>query len=254
MATCRSVTIAGTRCTKSCVPGSSYCPYHQDRSAVLLLVVGVLLTAVVTYVGIRYADSVGDHRLAAQRIEQRPEVVVSVSDDPERYLTFMLEAPQSNRVPITVFHTKFDIPGTLTSSEVNHSELLEPCTISESFKVGGSDNIWAQTVKIRCSQIQPGAFFRARLYIRRTEPMPVPGSEILPESERPWFNPLMDLHDYSRIEYSWLFNGTEETERTYLDLTHLAYIISDNANLAAQFSSFSNPVALRAMEESRKNW
>ena len=57
MATCRSVTIAGTRCTKSCVPGSSYCPYHQDRSAVLLLVVGVLLTAVVTYVGIRYADS-----------------------------------------------------------------------------------------------------------------------------------------------------------------------------------------------------
>lgn len=256
MAICRSIAQgSGAQCKKNALPGSHFCLYHQDyRPLGISFVVSGAITVAITVLSIQYMDRRDATRAANRQAEQAPGVEVSVTEGPNDYLTLELSAARENQVPITTLDTKFDIPGTLESWDKDHSEGLDGCELEEWFKSGGAETTYAQTINVRCANILPGAFFRARLAIRRTGLLPIPGAENFPELRNLTFTPLMDLHDISRIEYSWLFDGKPVIEKSYLDLSELGFIIDDNANLRAQISRYAEPGAVRTMEEERRDW
>ena len=64
----------------------------------------------------------------------------------------------------------------------------------------------------------------------------------------------MDLHDFSRIFYTWTFKGESQIEKKYLDLSNLKYIQKDNEELVRQLNWHQNIKSVKEMEQKRKNW
>jgi hypothetical protein len=170
-----------------------------------------------------------------QRKSMKPLVDLKLREASESNIVVELLAPNTNASPIQDLFYKFDIPGEFISAEIQSKQGVERCEVSESHlaSIGKEDGGWeviAQTIHIHCRSIFPGGYVRVVTKYSPTRPRPVPGSGALGYTNEITM-PLMDLRDYTRCLYSWLFRGSAELECNYVVLTNLAYIANDNTNL-----------------------
>ena len=163
-----------------------------------------------------------------------PGIDLTVREVGESNIVIELSAPGTNTSPIQDLFYNFDIPGEFIVAEVQTKVGVESCEISDSHLASiGSESgmqVIAQTIHIHCRSFFPGGFVRMLTRYCPTRPRPIPGSAAAGYTNMIYM-PLMDLRDYTRCLYSWLYKGSAELECKYVVLTNLAYIANDNTNL-----------------------
>lgn len=114
-----------------------------------------------------------------------------------------------------------------------HKEKIDSYSISRSFSRAVSNVTISETIHGQCKNILTEGYLSVDINFRPTRPLPISGRELIQSKDYPThFNPLMDLHDYSSISYTWTFKGERQTEIEYLDLSNLKYIQKDNEEIS----------------------
>ena len=163
-----------------------------------------------------------------EKSKLRPEVKINIQETADEIL-ITLESSKAYSGIIDDLFFKFDIPVIFKAVNINNRQKVGNVDIYPTFLVSVGNDTIAQTVQIICKTIFPNGFFRARIAYAPTKVRPVPGSERRGYDFK--YMPLMDLHDYSRILYTWKYKDEQIAETKYFDLSFLDYIKRDNANL-----------------------
>ena len=185
---------------------------------------------------------------------------------------FLVNNKPSNHFIQPTLSFKFNIPGVFENFNIKTLDRAEKCKIHNSFSVGDYKGTLAETIHVWCGDLVPSAFIRAEINYSPTLPRLIYGSENTPYEEM--FTPVMDLHDFVKCTYTWLYKGTNITETKYLSLKNLKFIQKDNENLLYHFQgirfeeavkkhnpNYTNPHKARftkkwleKLEESRRDW
>ncbi len=256
MKLCGAKTADETPCSKRKLWLSKYCWLHQDTSAWIYGVIfGGIISFLVTYWGVHFSIIKQQDAIALDKANKKPEVEVKVFEAKENELRFEIKSIKRNSAPIENIFFKFDIPGIYLNHKERHKEKTESCSISKSFLARHGEQTIAETVYGQCKKILPGGIYSAVISITPTKPLPIAGMELLNNPLYPThYNPLMDLHDYSQIKFTWHHNGEEQVETKYLNLTGLQYIQEDNKQMVNQLKWHSNLESVNKMERKRKDW
>jgi hypothetical protein len=253
---CGSTTANKTPCSKPKLWLSKYCWLHQDPSAWIYgVVIGAIISFGITYWGINYSFSKQQTASIHDRKIKKPEIKIQVIEQKGNKLKLEVQSTKSDSSPTDNLFFKFDIPGVYLNHKETYKEKIESCTISRSFLAGTGGHTIAETIHGQCQGILPEGSFSVIISLVPTKPLPLSDSEKILSPQFPThYNPLMDLHDYSRIVFSWRHNGEPQLETTYLDLTQLEYIQEDNKEMVSHLQWHTNLESVNNMELKRKNW
>ena len=253
---CGATTANETPCTKPKLRLSKYCWLHQDPSAWIYgVILGAISAIFITCWGINYSFSKQQTATIEDRKIKKPEIKIQVIEQKADKLRLELQSTKTGSSPIDNLFFKFDIPGIYLNHKEMYKEKIENCTISRSFLAGTGGQTIAETIHGQCQGILPESFFSVVISLVPTKPQPIPGSTQINDPQFPSnYTPLMDLHDYSRIVFSWRHNGEPQLETTFLDLTQLGYIQEDNKEMVRQLDWYPNLESVNEMELKRKNW
>ncbi|MFC1542113.1 hypothetical protein ACFL50_06670, partial [Candidatus Latescibacterota bacterium] len=200
----------------------------------------------------------------------KPDIIFDIREKSESQIFFSIQTTHRKTL-IKTLSLKFDIPGCFKDYNLDKIERAGKFNINNSFSIGGQDTT-AETIHVWCENLYPNSFVRARINYTPTLPRLIPGSEHTPYEEI--YMPIMDLHDYSKCVYTWIFQGEEITETKYINLKNLEFIQKDNENLLyiyqgidyektvrKLYPEYENPQKhyyteewLEKREEERKNW
>lgn len=200
----------------------------------------------------------------------RPDVNIEINETTDSQIILSIEATHKNTI-IKTLSLKFNIPGVFNDFNLKTIDRVGKCNINSSFQADSQGAI-TETVHVWCDNLSPNSFVRAEINYSSTLPRPIPGSENTEYEEI--YMPVMDLHDYSKCAYTWLFLGEEITEIKYINLESLKFIQKDNENLLYHFQgirfeeevkkhnpNYENPYKkrftkewLKKLERDRKDW
>jgi len=200
-----------------------------------------------------------------------PDVNIEILEKTNSQIVISIQATHKI-THISTLSLKLNIPGVFKDFTIKTLDRAEKCEIHSSFLVGDYKGTLAETIHIWCKDLVPSAFIRAVINYSPTLPRPIYGSENTPYEEI--FMPVMDLHDFAKCTYTWLYQGTNLTETKYINLNYLEFIQKDNENLLYHFQGirfeeavkkhnpeYTNPHKARFtkkwlenLEESRKDW
>ncbi len=198
--------------------------YHQFTTGIIIAWgISSVLSAIMISIEPYLKETITEH----QKSKLKPEVKVDIQER-EKEIVVTLESTKPHGGIIDDLFFKFDIPGKFTSAVINNKQKMEHVQIYPTFLAGVGNDTIAQTVHIYCKTVFPHGFFRANILYTPTQVRSVPGSEKLGYKLR--YMPLMDLHDFSRILYTWKYMNQSIAETDYIDLTFLDYIRQDNEN------------------------
>ena len=176
--------------------------------------------------------------------ELRPDVIVEIHENGTSQVVFSIQATHKKTL-IKTLSLNFHIPGVFKNFNLKTRDRVGKCDIYSSFQAGNSQGTTTETVHVWCENLSPNSFMKAEINYSPTLPRPIPGSENTPYEEI--YMPVMDLHDYSKCAYTWIFQGEEITETKYINLENLKFIQEDNENLLYHFQG------IRFEEEVKKH-
>lgn len=201
----------------------------------------------------------------------KPDVNIEIHEKSDSQVVFSIQATHKKTI-IKTLSLKFNIPGVFKNFNLETLDRIGKCEIYPSFQAGNAQGTTTETVHVWCENLSLNSYIKTEIDYSPTLPRPIPGSENTPYEEI--YMPVMDLHDYSKCAYTWIFQGEEITERKYINLKNLKFIQKDNANLLHHFQgirfeeavkkhnpNYKNPYKARftkewleKLEEDRKNW
>ena len=170
---------------------------------------------------------------------QRPEPTITLHMLKPGNLNVDILGGEKGKGIISLLNTKFDIPGRESRWEVEQRG-CDSVNISSDMLAAINDVRTAETIVINARDLMPGGFCRIKIQYEPTETGTL---------HIPW----LDLHTISRIDYVWRFDGTDKLETRYLDLSEMSYIKEDQEALA-QSPLFKDIVAVKAMNQKRRDW
>ena len=204
--------------------------------------------------------------------EHRPDVTVEIRENGNSQVVISIQATIKKTL-IKTLSLKFNIPGVFKTYNLTDLDRVGECNIYNYFLARVNQEIIAETIHIWCENLSPNSYMRAEINYTPTLPRLIPGSKNTPFEEI--YMPLMDLHDYSKSVYTWIFRGEEIIESKYINLKDLEFIKKDNENLLYNFQGirfeefmrkninpeYDNPKKYRftkewleKLEEDRKDW
>lgn len=201
----------------------------------------------------------------------RPDVNIEINENTDSQIILSIQATHKKTI-IKTLSLKFNIPGVFNDFTLNTLDRVGNCHIKSAFQAGNSQGTTTETVHVWCDNLSPNSFVSAEINYSPTLHRPIPGSENTAHEEI--YMPVMDLHDYSKCAYTWLFQGEEITETKYINLESLKFIQKDNENLLYHFQgirfeevvkkhnpNYENPHKnrftkewLEKLERDRKDW
>lgn len=256
MKVCNAITKNGTKCSKKHLAFSKYCFLHQDpRSWLYGVIIGAIIAALLTMWGIERSIDKQNKNIAEEKNNKRPNVEIIIEELTKNKIQVYIQASDSNLVPIETLFFKFDIPGTYISSDQHYSDNIESYLFANVFKGSVNNITTCETIFGQAKGILPNAYLTVNILFEPTTLIPISGRELLENSNYPThYVPLMDLHDYSKIVYTWSFNGEIQIEYKYLDLTNLQYIQKDNLELVKKLKWHKDLQSVKIYENNRKDW
>lgn len=256
MKQCKAITRNETHCSKRAIGFSKYCLLHQDPSSWIYgIVFGAIISFSLTYWGIYHSINIKHEIEQQEKVDKKPQIDITLIELNDSIIQFTVKSFDKNLIPIDNLFFKFDIPGEYVSQTGKFKERIESYSILNSFLAGIDNETICETIHCQFNNILTEGFFRINIIYRPTQPLPIKGRDLLKRKDYPThYIPIMDLHDYSRIFYTWTFNGETQTEINYLDLSHLEYIRKDNEEMIRQIDWFHDDESIKKMEEKRKNW
>jgi len=174
--------------------------------------------------------------VTSEKRRPKPRIEFSQSEEGEVIVEIECDSPDAAQIEDLMF--KFDIPGVFIREEVD-VEKIGNCDISHSLLCGNRDGPLAETIHVACRTLFPQSFIRIRIHYES-------------KASRVAF---LDLHDYSRLIFSWVNEGTSKIEKSYLSLKNLPYIIQDNKDLVKGMNQlYPDLESVEKMEWERKDW
>lgn len=240
------------------------------KKDVLIFVLGCLAGIATTIWGVHYSEKIQNEKTTLEQNKLKPLINIKLTEASDGILSLDVESTKPNSAPIRDVFFKFDIPGTFQGLEDTYKDNIDDVDISSSFLASqGPFGIIAETVHVHLRNLYSKGKLIVKIKYKPTKPGLMGGAaellKIKPALKKDKFiiMPLMDLHNFSRLLYSWEFMGTTISEHDYLDWTPLKYIQDDNLNLiktweSPEESKAPNPYpdvdAGKAMEDRRKDW
>ncbi len=191
----------------------------------------------------------------------RPKISIEFHENGTHQLSVNIFSEKPKGSQIRDLDFKFDVPGEFIDYKEKIKDKVGNVSVSHYplAKVGTQGTairtIIATTVYIHCSSLMPNGNLALTIDFKPTGDLPIPGRDLLKNSNYPThYTPLMDLHDYSPITYSWTFNGNTIVEKDSVNLEDLNYIKKDNEELVKQVKWYPDLESVKEMELKRKNW
>ena len=201
----------------------------------------------------------------------KPNIDFEIIEQSDSELILSIQSGDSQTI-IKTLSLKFNIPGVFKGFNLKKIDRIGKYNIYSSFQVGTGQDTTAEIVYVWFENIQPNSYCNISIYFSPTLPRPIPGSENTKYEKL--YMPVMDLHDYSKCIYTWMFQGDETLEVLYKNLSNLSFIKKDNENLLHNFQGIEyenfvrkyNPNYnhhekyhfteewLNKLEEERKDW
>lgn len=188
---------------------------------------------------------------------QKPELNIEFSERDNQQLYIGIFSKNAKGTQIDDLHFKFDVPGEFISCIEKHKEKMGNSSVSHSMlaAVGNPAVVIATTIHVHCSAIMPNGSLSLIVDYKTTGDLPISERELIKDPKYPThYTPLMDLHDYSPITYSWTFNGNSIIEKNSVNLENLDYIKKDNYQMVKQLKWHKDLESVKKMELKRKNW
>lgn len=184
----------------------------------------------------KISDLYNDYLLWSEEIKEKqetelyktakPKVKIEVLDNNKNNIRVEISSIAENSEEINNLFMKFDIPGVYIKLDHIYKERVGDFNVSSSFLCGTGDSTDAQTIHIGVSDIFPTGYISFNIIYRPTKKRIQIDKPFVLE-----YMPLMDLHDISKYSVFWDFDGIQQKDDYYLDLSHLKYIIEDNKQL-----------------------
>jgi len=197
----------------------------RDRSFAYILIV---IWSFVSILSVLVIPSISQKIEAIETERKKPLFKIEFYERTEM-IAVTVESDTVNVTPIIDLLFKFEIPGEFTSFRISSKDEVKSIDVSHQFMASIDEITTAESIHIYANTLFPSGFFRIEIYFKPTQEYIIPGQE---KSKNPKkYFPIMDLHDFSKVFYTWNYNGKLISDSYYLDLRILSYIKKDNENL-----------------------
>ncbi len=245
--------------------------YKKNTNINQIIIKGWLIFGIISVVSIWLNPYLEKQAEVKLKTSLRPDVNIEINEKNDSQIILSIQATHKKTI-IKTLSLKFNLPGVFNDFSLKTLDRVGKCNINSSFQAGNSQGTTTETVHVWCDNLSPNSFVRAEINYSPTLPRPIPGSENTAYEEI--YMPVMDLHDYSKSAYTWLFQGEEIIETKYINLESLKFIQKDNENLLYHFQgirfeeevkkhnpNYENPHKkrftkewLKKLERDRKDW
>lgn len=202
----------------------------------------------------------------------KPDVTFEISEISNSQLQVNISTDSNNKVRIQTLNINFDLPGSFKSYNIKKSFRVGNCNVSNTLKNGLDSIITSEFINLYCENLNKNSFISILIDYYPTKPILL--SQIDTKAPDIYYMPIMDLRDYSKCEYTWLYEGNEIVETEYIKLSDLDFIKKDNINMInarRKFEYVEKQLKLKnstkisyktkytedwldSLEESRKDW
>ncbi len=246
---CKSTTKKNEQCKNNTLPSSKYCIIHQERTVWIISILGIILSALITYHSVYFAINKAEKKQLTEFENAKPEVKINIEEIDSSSLKISIQSVKANSNKIDDLYFKFDIPGQFTKISKEAKITVGEGKVHSSMLASNAWGDIAQTIYVECKDIYASGAYSFILSYSPTEL-----TEAFASEKNPQRNRFVDLHDFSQYFYFWTFNGKTESKKDYLDISHLQYIKKDNALMVKELRWHKNLDSIHEMELKRKNW